>query len=298
MAANIHVSISAETVANIAGFQISNSMLTGTIVSLLIIGFALYFSQITLKKKNPGRLQNIVETIIEGIYNLCRDIAGEKKARDFFPLIASFLIYIILNNWFGLLPGVGTIGITHPIEVGTVSEVHAAEETHEEEAALYGVAEVEEEYPGEESHESEEHSSVIPLFRAATADLNGTLALALISMFMVQFYGFKYLGGSYVTKFFNFKQGPIFTFVGLLELLSDISKIISFAFRLFGNIFAGEVLLVVIFVLTSSMDYLPLFGLGTVPFLFLEIFVGFVQALVFAMLSLVFINMATISHDH
>jgi len=136
----------------------------------------------------------------------------------------------------------------------------------------------------------DDHASVfVPLFRASTADLNTTIALALISVGMTQYYGVAYLGLSYFTKFLNFKQGPIFTFVGLLEIISELAKIISFAFRLFGNIFAGEVLLAVIAYL------LPL--IAPVPFLGLEIFVGFIQALVFAMLTLVFINMATVGHE-
>lgn len=290
MAAELHVSISAETIAQIGPLEITNSMFTGVVVSLFLIIFAAYFSTLKLKKKNFGLLQNIVELFVEGMFNMCKGIAGEKKARDFFPLIATFLIFIMLNNWFGLLPGVGTIGITHPAKIAQVTPVQASESEdieYYEEGNLYGVAEVEE--PDSE-HEDKVHVEFIPLFRAATADLNGTLALALITMILVQVYGVKYQGAAYFTKFFNFKDGPIFTFVGVLELLSDISKIVSFAFRLFGNIFAGEVLLAVIAFLVPVLAPLPFIGL--------EIFVGFVQALVFAMLSLVFINMATEGHQH
>lgn len=285
MAAGLHVSISAETIASIGGFHITNSMFTGIIVSGLIGLFALYFSSKKLEHKKIGYLQNIVEAIVEALYNLCKDIAGPKKGRDFFPLIASAFIFIMLNNWFGLLPGVGTIGVWQPVELRSVKQAHAADSDHLDELEV-SVAEDDVEVHSEE----EETHDFIPIFRAATADLNTTLALALISMFMVQYYGVKYQGGHYFTKFFNFKQGPIFSFVGFLELLSDISKVISFAFRLFGNIFAGEVLLAVIAFLVPV--------LAPIPFLGLEIFVGFVQALVFAMLSLVFINMATESHDH
>ena len=126
-----------------------------------------------------------------------------------------------------------------------------------------------------------------PIFRGATADLNPTLALALISVGATQYFGLKHLKLSYLKKFFNF-SGPIQFFVGLLELISEFAKILSFAFRLFGNIFAGEVLLVVIAFL------LPV--IGPLPFLGLEIFVGFVQALVFSLLTLVFLHMATIGH--
>ena len=124
-------------------------------------------------------------------------------------------------------------------------------------------------------------------FRGPTADLNTTLALAVFAMVSVQIAGFKFLGFHYSSKFFNFK-GPIDFFVGLLELSSEFSKIISFAFRLFGNIFAGEVLLTVMAFL------MPLFG--PIPFLGLEVFVVLVQALVFSMLALVFMNLATMGH--
>lgn len=286
--AELHVSISAEPIYQLGPLTITNSQLTGTIVSILLIAFVLYFSSQQLQSRKIGRLQALVESIIEAIFNLCRDIAGEKKAREFFPLIATAMIFILFNNWFGLLPGVGTIGITEePVEAGThaaLPQAHAAEEsiTGDEQTDVADPLLVESE---EEAH----GPTFIPLLRAATADLNTTIALALISMTMVQVYGFRHLGAHYFTKFFNFKQGPIFTFVGILELVSDISKVLSFAFRLFGNVFAGEVLLAVIAFLAPAL--LPL------PFIGLEIFVGFIQALVFAMLSLVFINMATIGHD-
>lgn len=286
--AELHVSISAEPIYHLGPLTITNSMLTGIIVSLLLIAFAVYFGSRKLETKKVGRLQALVEMVIESIYNLCRDIAGEKKAKEFFPLIATAMIFILFNNWFGLLPGVGTIGITEePAEAGTHASLPQAYAVDEEAPAdeQTDVAD-----PLLTESEAEDHGpTFIPLFRAATADLNTTIALALISMTMVQVYGFRHLGAHYFTKFFNFKQGPIFTFVGILELVSDISKVLSFAFRLFGNVFAGEVLLAVIAFLVPV--------LVPIPFIGLEIFVGFIQALVFAMLSLVFINMATVGHD-
>lgn len=269
MAATLHVSISAETVAQIGSFQITNSMFTGVLVSFLIALAIFRFSRVKLIHKGIGYAQNIMEMFVEGIYRLCKDVAGERRARDFMPLIATAMIYIMLNNWFGLLPGVHSIGLTEPINIGQVPAAHAATQS------------------GGEADSQEKHS-FIPLLRASTADLNGTLALALISVVITQYYGVKYLGLSYFTKFFNFKQGPVFTVVGFLELISEFAKIISFAFRLFGNIFAGEVLLVVIAFLVPV--------LAPTPFIGLEIFVGFIQALVFSMLTLVFINMATHSH--
>lgn len=125
-----------------------------------------------------------------------------------------------------------------------------------------------------------------PLFRAPMADLNTTLALAFVAVIAMQYYGFKNLGKHYTGRFFDFRD-PILFSVGLLEVVSDFSKILSFAFRLFGNIFAGEVLLAVMAFLMPFI--VPL------PFLALELFVGIIQALVFSMLSTAFFTIA-VSH--
>ena len=124
----------------------------------------------------------------------------------------------------------------------------------------------------------------VPLLRGGTADLNITLGTAIVAVFMIQVFGYRSLGIKYFKKFINFSN-PINFFVGFLELISEFAKIMSFSFRLFGNIFAGEVLLAVIAFL------LPIFA--PLPFIGLEIFVGFIQALVFATLTLVFVNIAT-----
>lgn len=142
-------------------------------------------------------------------------------------------------------------------------------------------------FPGVETIFINNGHESVPLLRGGTADLNITLGTAIVAVFMVQVFGYKNLGMSYFKKFINFTN-PINFFVGLLELISEFAKIMSFSFRLFGNIFAGEVLLAVIAFL------LPLFG--PLPFIGLEIFVGFIQALVFATLTLVFVNIATTAH--
>ncbi|MGB9883201.1 MAG: F0F1 ATP synthase subunit A, partial [Microgenomates group bacterium] len=155
----------------------------------------------------------------------------------------------ILNNWAGLFPGVGSV-LVKVVEHGKV------------------------EY--------------FPIFRGNNADLNTTLVLALIAVIYIQYTGIKYLGfKNYIKKFINLTN-PINFFVGILETISEISKIISFSFRLFGNIFAGEVLLTVMAFL------IPV--LVSFPFLVLEIFVGFVQALVFSMLVAVFLSGVTSKH--
>lgn len=307
MSAGPHISISAETVLNIANVPISNSILTSLIVSAILICFAL----IAKKKLNtkdiygrPSAFQNFSEMIVEMLYEFTNSVTHNKnKAKVFLPFIASFFLWILLNNWLGLLPGVGTIGLTHePKEASLPSiEVQASEvvpaieiidgnvESVVESPALQADEDAQEAstLANEDGH-LEEKKTFIPLFRAGTADLNTTLALAAISVFVTQIFGFKYLHFSYLKKYFNFTS-PIMAFVGLLELILELAKIMSFAFRLFGNVFAGEVLLAVILFLVPVVAPMPFYGL--------EIFVGFIQALVFSMLSLVFFNMATISHD-
>jgi len=245
----MEISLSAETIANVFGFNVTNSFLTSIILSFTILIFSFYFTHIKLKISPKSRsIQNVIETIFESLFGLFETAAGE-KTRIFFPLAATFFIYILLGNWLGLLPGFGSIGIKEVVNGQNV---------------------------------------LIPLFRGATADLNTTMALALISVASFQYYGFQHFGFRYLKKFFNFK-GPIDFYVGLLELISEFARILSFGFRLFGNIFAGEVLLTVMAFLLPFI--LPL------PFLGLELFVGLIQAVVFVMLSLVLLKVAT-SHEH
>jgi F-type H+-transporting ATPase subunit a len=143
--------------------------------------------------------------------------------------------------------------------------------------------------PGVGSIGSKEGEKFVPLFRSPASDLNFTLALALITVFAVNAFGIIILGaGIHLKKFLNFKSAIGF-FMGLLELISEFAKIISFSFRLFGNVFAGEVLLIII---ASLLPFL-----GPIPFLLLELFVGFIQAFIFSMLALVFIAIATTSHE-
>ncbi len=297
MAQGLHISISAEPLTTIGELTISNSIFTSLIVSFLLIAIAFVARSSIKDERRPQGLQNFFEWVVESLFGLVEGIAGsKKKAKAFFPFIATFFLFILLNNWFGLLPGVGTIGF---IEGENTEHAQLQESGLELESSKAYASELAEEHRQEaeaammeesEHVESEgDHGAVfVPYLRAGTADLNGTLALGLISIVVTQFFGFKYLGLSYLKKYFNFSN-PIMFFVGILELISEFAKIISFAFRLFGNIFAGEVLLVVMLMLGKVIIPMPFYGL--------EIFVGFIQALVFAMLSLVFFNMATIGHD-
>jgi F-type H+-transporting ATPase subunit a len=232
--------------------------------------------------------------VIEYFYGLAEQIAG-KSARKFFPWIMTIFLFVIVANWTGFFPGVGSIGV-----VQTHSEEHE-EGTAEEEARRYAGQLAMSDgnlvlLSGEEAQaKAEEGYHFIPTLRAPTADLNTTFALALVTMFMVQFWGVRALGFSYFRKFFTFAgkgfMRPINAFVGILELVSEFSRILSFGFRLFGNIFAGEIVL-------ATMAFLVAFIIP-LPFYLLETFVGFVQALVFTMLALVFFSMATVGHhDH
>jgi F-type H+-transporting ATPase subunit a len=219
------------------------------LVAVIISTLLIIFSLIisTRIKKIPEGAQLVFEVILDMLYDLAESIGG-KNARRYLPLAFTFFIYILLCNWAGLLPGFGSIGF---------KEV------------------------------KEGHEVFVPLFRGATADLNMTFALATISVVATQFYGFSFLKGHYLKRYFDFSS-PIAAFTGFLELISEFAKILSFSFRLFGNVFAGEVLLTVIAFLVPYIAPLPFFGL--------EIFVGVVQALVFSLLTLVFINTATIAH--
>ena len=305
-----HVSLSGEPLFPNGPSWFTNTILTTLIIDLLIILVA--FLATRGMKVIPGGLQNFVEMVIEYLYGLAESVAG-KNAKEYFPWCATLFIFIVFCNYSGLIPGVGSLGLNH-VDVAHEAPAHeepADTESHDEESEeaddghgmvldgqlamangnliLLSPADVE---PGPASAEEEGHGKFVPWFRAPSADLNVTFALALATMVMVQIYGFRALGGSYTRKFWNPSgEGAmkgINIFVGILELISEISRILTFAFRLFGNIFAGEIVL-------ATMAFLIAF-LIPLPFYFLELLVGAVQALVFMMLALVFFSMATISH--
>lgn len=233
----LHISLAAEKIGFIGTFPLTNSLVaTWVVMAILTILSVFATRKLTYI---PTTLQLMAEIIVGGLYDFFSTVVGP-RIKQFFPLIATFFLFIMFSNWFGLLPGVGTVGFFH----------------------------------GEK---------FVPLLRAATADLNMTIALALISIIAIQYYGFKTLGAHYTSRFLNFKD-PIYFFLGFLEILSQLSSVLSFAFRLFGNIFAGEVLLAVMAFLMPFV--VPL------PFLAMELFVGFIQALVFSMLTAVFLVIA------
>lgn len=268
----LHISLAAESIAHIGSFPITNSLALTWVVMALLIGIGIAV------KKNirlvPSYGQSIAESIIDGLYSFFESIIGH-QTKAVFPVIASLFLFIIVSNWIGLLPGIGTVGFYHTEKQATVIAEQSSEKQVTQQTSSVS------ETPVEEATEAK--PEFIPLFRGPTADLNTTIALAIIAFVAIQYFGFKTLGIHYGKRFINFKN-PIMFFVGILEIISDISKMISFSFRLFGNIFAGEVLL-------SVMAFLMPF-LAPMPFLMLELFVGFIQALVFSTLTAVFINVA------
>ena len=277
-----HVELAAESLLEHGPMWFTNGLLTTFLVDIIIILMAVF--AVSRMKEVPGAWQNIVEMLVEGMWNLTQSIAGHGSAnsRKFFPWVITIFIFVLVSNYIGLLPGFGSIGINH----SAGADSHAQAQLGNQMAMAAGDAVA-------VAAAAEEGAPVlVPLFRSPSADLNVTLALALISVFMTQFFGVQALGIRYFTKYFKnpFKDG-MGAVVGFFELIAEISKIISFSFRLFGNVFAGEVVLVV-------MAFLVPFLLPSV-FYGLELFIGFIQALVFMLLTLAFFTMATVSHgDH
>lgn len=264
--ASHEITIFAEPVLHFKNFTITNSLLTSWLAVIIIFFFAL---AIRLNiKKIPGKLQHVFEMVLEGAMSLCDQVTNNRKITEkIFPFVFSLFVFILVNNWVGLLPFVPAIG-------------------------FYEVP--------------EGHKAFVPLFRAGTADLNFTLAFALLMVLGSNIFGVLVIGiwklfnkyvniealGSIFTKIKHDKSvlivAPISFFVGLLELVGEMAKIASLSFRLFGNIFAGEVLL-------AAMAAIFIYILPG-PFLFLEVFVGLIQALIFSLLTAVYFTIA--SEDH
>ena len=221
------------------------------LVTWLLILFLIIFT--LLATRNLKRIPSGIQNFTEMVLGGLLDLFEGmvgERARMFFPLVTTFFLFILVGNWTGLIPGFGSIGIWEVKEGGRI---------------------------------------LVPFFRRTTADLNTTLALAIFSVGAIQYFGLREAKIAYLKKFFNLR-GPVDFFVGILETISEIARVISFSFRLFGNMFAGEVLIVVIGFL------IPLFA--PVPFLFLELFVGLIQAFIFAALTLVFLSTAVSFHKH
>ncbi len=252
----------AEEVFHLFGFSITNSIVAAWLTIIVLVVFSYVVTR--RLKLIPTRLQTFFEFALGSLLNFCQRVAGEKNGRRFFPIVATIFLFVILNAWLSLLPGFGSILITNA--------------------------------EGESVH----------LLRAANTDINMPLALAIMSFAFVSYFGLRSLGASYLGKFVNVGQffrsvgqlfrgklraglsgmftGIVNIFVGFLEALTELVRIVSFTLRLFGNMTAGEILLLMATFLIPFLFALPFYGL--------ELLIGFVQALIFAGLTLIFLTVA------
>jgi F-type H+-transporting ATPase subunit a len=240
----ISIHLAPTIVGHFFGVPITNTLLTVWLVMAFLFVFAFFVRRNV--QLIPGKLQVACEEAVGGVFNYISEVLESKElAKKFFPLIMTIFIFILAINWVGLLPGVTSIGLY---------------ETHE------GV------------------ETFVPLLYPAGTDLNITIAFAIIAFFTIEIAGVLLLGVfKYAGKFINFKS-PLGFLIGIIELLSELARLVSFSFRLFGNIFAGKTLILV------ALFFVPL--IVPVPLLAFEIFVGFIQAFIFAILTLFFIKLA------
>ncbi len=288
----MEISLKAEKITQIGPFDITNTMISSIIIVVFFVILAFLIKRTRYDLKNT--LYHLVEVFVEWFYGIVSQMLGKgKTALYVFPLVATFFLFIITNNWFGLFPGVNSVGIYEPKHHQEISHVEPDQRDiispGEKAAGILGEAvHTSETSTADEVSADKEELVFVPLLRSANSDINMTLAIALISIVFVQMMGFRQLGvRDYAGKFFNFSN-PINFFIGILELISETIKIFSFAFRLFGNTFAGDVLLLVVFGLVPYL--IP------APFIAFELLAGFIQALVFSMLTLAFIKTAITSH--
>ena len=269
-----HVVLPSEAMFHVGDFKITNTLISSWITIILLC--LIFFFATRKMKIIPGRLQSFAEVVVDGIYNAIEGVAGAKHVRTFFPIVTTIFLYVVTNALLALIPLWGTWG---PIE-------HITEGSHSV-------------------------TVIVPFLRAANTDVNLTLSIALVSFLFIEYLGFSKIGPlKYIDSFFQFSAlgkafgelfkgngkafvsglafGFINIYVGLLEILSHFIRIVSFTFRLFGNMTAGEILL-------GVMTFLVAF-IAPVPFYGLETLVGFLQAMIFAGLTLVFGVMAVTSH--
>ncbi|MBV9617432.1 MAG: F0F1 ATP synthase subunit A [Ktedonobacteraceae bacterium] len=269
------IKIAPDVIFPIGGFQVTNTLLA-TWISIVVL-IVVFFLGTRRRALIPSGLQNFLEWAVEMLLGLVEGVSGKEKGRRFFPLVATFFIFIVTCNLLDVFPGVDTVGAIDPVMAAKAGGGQAI-------AGFLLVGKM--------------SNAIIPWIKPATADLNLTLAMALVSVVVTQGFGFFYLGpAEHISKYLNFKalftnfpMGIIDFFVGILEIISETGRIISFSFRLFGNIFAGSTVLAVFAFL------LP--GIAALIFIPFELFVAFIQAFVFALLTLVFMELATSSHSH
>ncbi len=303
-----HITIKPETLFDVGPVSVTNTMLSSWLVVLPLI--AVTFLATRRWDLVPTGVQNVVEAIVEAFYNLVVSVAGAKNGRRFFPIVATIFFFVLAFNWSSLLPVFNVIGKVDQQETGFVFDKTAGVNL----VPLSGLGSLSGDSISESDANAKEHydkvtsagktvGELVPFLRGPNTDVNTPLALAIISAIAVETWGITTLGlFSYVGKFFrpglffrglfrlNFGmmiQGMIDGFVGFLELVSELVRLLSFTARLFGNMFAGEVVILMFIFLVP----------GAIPVIFygLELFVGIIQAFIFAMLTLVF-GMMAVAH--
>lgn len=248
----IHVAISAEPLFDVGGFVVTNSMVGAVLASLILLAGAWYITRrATLV---PGRLQSLLELPVEYLADIVS--TSTSRWRSYVGLVIGLFLMILVANWLGLLPGVGTIGIVH--------------------------------------HEGE-HETLVPLIRPAAADLNFTLGLAIITFVTFVWWAIRLHGPIGYLKELVGEPRYMAPLMFPIHLISELSRLVSLSMRLFGNVFAGEVLLATMLALTAFI--LPLALFVPAVFLGLELIFGAVQALVFALLTMTYITMAIAERD-
>ena len=290
----------------IGELQLTNSLIVTAFVDVLLIVLGLYLWRanrrmtraVKSEDKAPKGFYNLMEALFEFFFNQAEDLAGSRWSSFVFPVSMTIILMVAISNWTELIPGVDSVGILEPSPTG---EGYASVKITNQIGPIPPIYYLDRKTPqtvepGEVHHGEicEEACAVLPVLRAPSTDLNFTLSLALMSVIMTQVIGFRAQGFRYLGKFFVF--GTLFTdplgfmdmFVGALELISEFVKILSFSFRLLGNIFAGTILLFVV------SFFLPPFAPWIIAFL--ELFVGAIQAYVFGMLTMTFMSSATVHH--
>jgi F-type H+-transporting ATPase subunit a len=246
----IHVAIEAEELFAIGPLSFTNSMVGALLATIVLLLAAWYISR--RSSLVPGRLQSALELPIELLSGIVS--ASSSRWRSYVAVILALFLMILVANWIGLLPGVGTIGITH-VEEG--------------------------------------HEVFVPIVRPASADLNFTLGLAIIAFVMFVYWGIRAHGGWGYLKELIGQPRYMAPLMLPINVISELSRLISLSMRLFGNIFAGEVLIATMLALTTAAVFiLPLAFFVPAVFLGLELLFGLVQALVFALLAMTYISVA------
>src|SRR5215217_5554780 len=265
----IHIAIAPEVLFTVGPVNVTNSML----MTFIVMGFLLIFGAALARgaKLIPGRWQSLFEVAASFILDLVESTGGRNFGRRIFPLVGAIFAFILIANYTGLLPGVGTIGIYSTESAGAEADAPNADEN----AAV------------DEEHADGAQAEFVPIFRPPTADLNMTLAMALVTFTTVQVMGIRAHG--FRGRIKHMADPP---FIFPIELVSEFGRIISLSARLFGNVLAGEVLLGVMYALANvaKVAIIPLFV--PVIFIFLELLFGTIQALVFALLTAIYITMA------